>query len=155
MVALPHTNANVDGKNDLNAIVDSEIIENSIPIIDNGFPKNENSIQFIDKGFPKNENSIPIVDNLDSIEERAGASPAPTATAKIYTLGQIVGAYKSLVSSDCLAIFKKNNPGKMMGKLWQRNYYEIIVWDEQNYNRISDYIKNNPAKWNADKFCKG
>jgi putative transposase len=39
-----------------------------------------------------------------------------------------------------------------MGKLWQRNYYENIIRDEQSYLRISDYIINNPDKWSEDKF---
>ncbi len=38
------------------------------------------------------------------------------------------------------------------GKLWQRNYWEHIIRDEQSYLHISDYIINNPAKWSADKF---
>jgi putative transposase len=80
-------------------------------------------------------------------ETGAGASPAPTKT-----VGDIVGAYKSLVANDCLETFKQNHPGKIMGKLWQRNYYEHIIRDEQSYQRISDYIINNPKNWNNDKF---
>ena len=37
-------------------------------------------------------------------------------------------------------------------KIWQRNYYEHIIRDQQSYQRISDYIINNPAKWTEDKF---
>ena len=74
---------------------------------------------------------------------RAGASPAPT-------IFDIVGAYKSLVANGCLAIFKSKN--EIMGKLWQRNYYEHIIRDEQSYQTISNYIVNNPAKWTDDKF---
>jgi REP element-mobilizing transposase RayT len=89
-------------------------------------------------------------------QERAGASPAPAAA------GDIVGAYKSLVANGCLEIFKHNHimagftPDNipMMGKLWQRNYYEHIIRDEQSYRRIAEYIINNPAKWNEDKFFK-
>lgn len=39
-------------------------------------------------------------------------------------------------------------------KLWQRNYYEHIIRDGQSYQRISEYIINNPAKWQDDKFYK-
>jgi len=39
-------------------------------------------------------------------------------------------------------------------KIWQRNYYEIIIRNQTAYNRISNYIINNPAKWNEDKFYK-
>lgn len=41
-----------------------------------------------------------------------------------------------------------------MGKLWQRNYYEHIIRDERAYYHISEYIKNNPAKWEEDTFHK-
>ncbi|MBL0310487.1 MAG: hypothetical protein IPP77_12675 [Bacteroidetes bacterium] len=69
------------------------------------------------------------------------------------TVGDIIGAYKSLVANACLEIFKSKN--EMMGKLWQRNYYEHIIRNEQSYQTISNYIINNPAKWSEDKFyCK-
>jgi REP element-mobilizing transposase RayT len=35
---------------------------------------------------------------------------------------------------------------------WQRNYYEHIIRNEQSYQNISNYIINNPAKWQEDKF---
>jgi putative transposase len=38
------------------------------------------------------------------------------------------------------------------GKLWQRNYDEHIIRDEESYYAISDYIRKNPAQWGKDKF---
>jgi putative transposase len=78
----------------------------------------------------------------------AEASPAPMNSA----IGDIVGAYKSLVFNGCLEIYKSKN--EMMGKLWQRNYYEHIIRNEQSYLNIFNYIINNPAKWAEDKFYK-
>lgn len=66
------------------------------------------------------------------------------------TVSNIVGAYKSLVANGCLEIYKSTN--ETMGKLWQRNYYEHIIRNEQSYQTISEYIVKNPAKWNEDKF---
>jgi REP element-mobilizing transposase RayT len=84
----------------------------------------------------------------------AGVNPAPTGTDADTGTGtgvsDIVGAYKSLVSNGCLKIFKSKN--EMMGKLWQRNYYEHIIRNEQSYQRIAEYIMNNPANWAEDKF---
>jgi len=37
-------------------------------------------------------------------------------------------------------------------KIWQRNYYEHIIRNEQAYERISTYIKENPKRWPEDKF---
>jgi len=36
------------------------------------------------------------------------------------------------------------------GRLWQRNYYERIIRDEQSLNRIRQYILGNPARWAVD-----
>lgn len=66
------------------------------------------------------------------------------------TISDIVGAYKSLVSNACLDIYKFRN--QMMGKLWQRNYYEHIIRDEKGYRNIANYIVNNPQKWEEDKY---
>ncbi len=37
-------------------------------------------------------------------------------------------------------------------KIWQRNYYEHIIRNEQAYERISTYIRENPKRWPEDKF---
>ena len=87
--------------------------------------------------------SVTQNDAINDGDIRAGASPAPT-------VGDIVGAYKSLVTNACLEIYKSKN--ELMGKLWQRNYHEHIIRDEQSYITISDYIINNPTKWAEDKF---
>ena len=79
----------------------------------------------------------------------AGASPARTNVPN-GAISDIVGAYKSLVANGCLGIFKLKN--EIMGQLWQRNYYEHIIRNEQSYQAISEYIINNPAKWVEDKF---
>ena len=39
-----------------------------------------------------------------------------------------------------------------MGKLWQRNYWEHIIRNEQSYQRIANYIINNPINWQKDKL---
>ncbi|MCD6010196.1 MAG: hypothetical protein K0Q79_58 [Flavipsychrobacter sp.] len=97
----------------------------------------------------------------------------------VYTIGNIVGAYKSLVAKKCLELHlqKSNNVGvgftptlnntdkydasiragvnpapTTMGKIWQRNYYEHIIRNEESHNKIADYIANNPTNWHEDKF---
>ncbi len=39
-------------------------------------------------------------------------------------------------------------------KLWQRSYWDSIIRTEAEHNRISEYIKNNPARWIADRFYR-
>jgi len=85
-----------------------------------------------------------VVAPLDGV--RAGASPAPT---KKISIGDIIGSYKSLVSNECLKIFKSQN--KYMGKLWQRNYYEHVIRNDEELNGIREYILNNPLNWDLDE----
>ena len=67
------------------------------------------------------------------------------------SLGDIVGAYKSIVSNKCLLVFKQKN--QYMGKLWQRNYYEHIIKNNTRLGRIRKYIINNSVNWNNyDEF---
>jgi len=93
-----------------------------------------------------------------------GASPTPTVIPTgqpqigqplrlPVQLGNIVGAYKSLVANECLEIYKTKN--ETMGKLWQRNYYEHIIRDEKSYLEIAQYIFDNPAKWALDSLFPG
>jgi hypothetical protein len=34
---------------------------------------------------------------------------------------------------------------------WQRDYYEHIIRDENDYWRIAEYIANNPGAWEDDE----
>ena len=34
--------------------------------------------------------------------------------------------------------------------VWQRNYYDHVIRDEVDLNRIREYVANNPAKWAKD-----
>ena len=65
-------------------------------------------------------------------------------------LGDIVGAFKSIVFNECLKIYKARN--LMMGKLWQDNYWERIIRNEDAYFEIGNYIINNPRTWSEDKL---
>ncbi len=68
------------------------------------------------------------------------------------TVGDIIGAFKSITSVKYIRGIKTNNWKRFNGKLWQRNYWEHIIRDEQSFYRISEYIINNPRKWTEDKL---
>ena len=99
------------------------------------------------------QNDDDIGDDIGgNIGDNIGGNIRATARVVPTDIGMpgIVGAYKSLVVNGCLKIYKSKN--KIMGKLWQRNYYEHIIRNEQSYQRISEYIINNPSKWKEDTF---
>lgn len=75
------------------------------------------------------------------------------------SMSDMMGAYKSIVSNECLKVWKSQwtgvGPAPQMGKLWHRNLYEHIIRNESSYQRISNYIINNPTNWKDDKFFNG
>ena len=71
--------------------------------------------------------------------------PERRATARVApTLGQIVGAYKSIVANE----WRNMRPaGEITGKLWQRNFYEHVIRNETDLEETRRYIADNPSKW--------
>ena len=67
------------------------------------------------------------------------------ATARVApTVGSVVGAYKSLVANEWRkSCNEKNEPS---AKIWQRNYFEHVIRNRQDYEEIKLYIHNNPSK---------
>ena len=60
------------------------------------------------------------------------------------TLSSIIGSYKSAVSKHAHRLG--------FNFAWQSRFYDHIIRNEQSYQTISEYIMNNPLKWNEDKF---
>jgi putative transposase len=37
------------------------------------------------------------------------------------------------------------------GNIWQKNYYEHIIRNQTDYERIAGYILDNPVNWDQDE----
>jgi REP element-mobilizing transposase RayT len=54
----------------------------------------------------------------------------------------------------------KSAVGKRMNEIantpsaavWQRNYFEHVIRDDDDYNRIAEYVENNPQRWMEDSL---
>jgi putative transposase len=64
---------------------------------------------------------------------------------KIKSLSGLMGACKTTVS-------KKIHLAGYDEFTWQRSFYDHIIRDEKSYERISNYIIDNPRSWKQDKF---
>ena len=65
---------------------------------------------------------------------------------KPQSLAAIIQNYKSVSTRQI------NRINKAQGSvIWQRNYYEHIIRDEEALNNIRQYIFNNPINWVEDK----
>ena len=66
------------------------------------------------------------------------------------TIGAIVRGYKSAVTKQINILGSGNY--NQSSTVWQRNYHDHIIRNEQSYQHILNYIINNPAKWDDDKY---
>lgn len=62
------------------------------------------------------------------------------------SLGRVIQAFKSITTVQNIRTAGMFRPGK----LWQRNYWERVIRDESELNRIRQYIIDNPANWETD-----
>jgi putative transposase len=67
------------------------------------------------------------------------------------TIGRIAQAFKSSTTHEYAMGVKQNGWPRFPGKLWQRNYYEHVIRDEDELNGIRQYIACNPANWAEDR----
>jgi REP element-mobilizing transposase RayT len=77
------------------------------------------------------------------IQERAGHGPAPTA----HGLPEIIRQFKTFSAKRVNQIHQRSGV-----HLWQRNYYEHIIRNETDLDKIREYVKSNPLTWEKDEY---
>ena len=61
-------------------------------------------------------------------------------SAPTMTIGNIIRGYKAGVS-------------RLIGfSPWQRNFHDHVIRNQEDYNRIAEYVENNPARWTEDRY---
>ncbi|MBQ2998459.1 MAG: transposase, partial [Oscillospiraceae bacterium] len=108
----------------------------------------EEQLLFLEKEYPfvKIDKYVIMPNHIHIIfaltEKTAGASPRPT-------LSDIVCAYKSRTTRLCNKI--NCSPGK---KIFQTSFYDEIIRNQKAYDEISEYVYENPVKWEEDElYC--
>lgn len=105
----------------------------------------------------------------EELERRAGAV-AGKHMNKPGSLGAVVRGYKGAVTRQVLSIISENQNNKSTLKnselmdihnqlrtektIWVRNYNEAIIKSERHYNNVTNYINNNPRKWDEQLRAK-
>jgi REP element-mobilizing transposase RayT len=87
-------------------------------------------------------------------ETRRGDRPvAPTADTVMRPVGPTPRSVAAVMAGFKSASTKRINFVRCTpaASVWQRNYYEHIIRDEESLNRIREYIANNPLQWAFDR----
>lgn len=100
--------------------------------------------------MPNHVHGIVVIREMTNVGAPVGAQHAarllPGSNVPPGSLGAIVRSYKSAVTRRINQI--RHTPG---GRVWQRNYYEHIIRDEDSFHRIRTYIRSNPSRWETDR----
>ncbi len=67
------------------------------------------------------------------------------------TLGTIIQWFKTMTTNDYMKNVKKLGWEPFNGRIFQRNYFEHVIRNEKDLDKISWYIENNPQMWNEDQ----
>ncbi len=90
------------------------------------------------------EGQLPGTQCPDGVMRKRAVSAAGPASGSV---GAIVGSFKSVSARQINEL--RGTPG---GAVWQRNYYEHVIRDEERLSLIRRYIQENPAWWADDRY---
>jgi putative transposase len=78
---------------------------------------------------------------------RSSAAPLPVTDAAVQagSLGAIVRSFKAVATKRIRERFNKSAP------VWQRNYFERVIRDAEEFSAARRYILENPARWEWDR----
>ena|SRR3990172_8475287 len=86
--------------------------------------------------------SAPMDDMRSAKKGDSRIAPTPI---KHKPLGGLIGAFKTVSTKQINLL--QNTEGQIV---WQRNYYEHIIRNEREMDRIARYIESNPSTWVDD-----
>ena len=66
------------------------------------------------------------------------------------TLADLVHHFKSLTTSRYWRKAIGDDGKALTGRLWQRNYFEHVIRNDDGLQRVRQYIVENPLKWELD-----
>lgn len=74
----------------------------------------------------------------------------PQGVAPTLSLTDVVQRFKSLTTAKCRKGVRDSGWQPFAGRLWQRNYWERVIRDERELDRVRQYIAENPLRWESD-----
>mgnify|MGYP003795549223 FL=1 len=91
-----------------------------------------------------------IEPNVGAGSEPARTEPAPKSSSSQTSLPEIVRQFKTFSARRINTL--RNSTDK---PVWQRNYYEHIIRNDQSFQKIGEYILTNPVQWENDRYYPG
>jgi REP element-mobilizing transposase RayT len=93
--------------------------------------------------MPDHLHAVLSLDAAGAPQNPTRMSPRGTATG---TLGRVIQAFKSLTTTAYIVGVREAGWPPFEQRLWHRNYYEHVVRDQTDLDRIRTYIVTNPSR---------
>ena len=90
----------------------------------------------------------------DTFSERVTKGAHAGAPLRGVAVGDVVQWFKTMTTNPYINHVKSGILPPFDKRIWQRNYYEHVIRDDADYDRLVAYIADNPAKWAEDMFAK-
>jgi len=104
--------------------------------------------------MPNHIHGIIVITGADAkgqLERQGGQTQGFAPTTAGLPLPVIVQRFKMLTTKLYSDGVKQSGWRAFNGKLWQRDYYEHVIRNEDEFNDIRQYIISNPLKWSLDR----
>ncbi len=83
--------------------------------------------------------------------EHLAAPPVNSESAPALGLSDVVHRFKTLTTHRFSKLAHDRSLRPTYRHMWQRNYYEHVIRNEDSLQRIREYITNNPVSWAVDR----
>ena len=70
-------------------------------------------------------------------------------------LSAVVQWLKTMTTNEYIRGVRQHDWKPFPGRLWQRNYWEHIIRNQEELNQIREYIRNNSEQWECDQLYVG
>ena len=108
--------------------------------------------------MPNHTHGILIINNTDSVislqcnemdkslqcNDSTGNQYYSDISPKSGSISTIIRSYKSVVSKHARLLNPEFN--------WQPKFHDHVIRNSESFERIQNYIENNPSNWKEDKF---
>ena len=133
------------GRDAINRVSTPRIAETNAPNAETNAPIAKTNAPIAKTNAPIAETNASIAEtDAYNADETPGGITGNNNPMLNDNLSRILRWYKGRVTFECHQTDAKFG--------WQERFYDIIIRDTASYHRISEYIINNPAKWDTDKF---
>lgn len=101
--------------------------------------------------MPNHLHGIVIIEDVAEAtglqSEMAASGPFRLASSEVsrrYNLSTIVGSFKNISS-------KTIHQAGFTDFCWQKSFYDHVIRQDESLDKIREYIRNNPLKWELDR----